>query len=102
MDCAARYGGDEFIILLPEVRAEWAVEVAERIRQSVSAAASNGGRGRVAVTVSIGVAVYPDHGETPEAIIASADKALYHAKRNGRNRVVIAGSHPRSDVEVSK
>ncbi|MFZ5877506.1 MAG: sensor domain-containing diguanylate cyclase [Nitrospirota bacterium] len=92
MDCASRYGGDEFIVLLPEVTMEGAVEALERIRERVIAARFGGETSVAAVTVSIGVASFPAHGETPEAIIASADGALYHAKRNGRNRVMVAGS----------
>jgi diguanylate cyclase (GGDEF)-like protein len=99
MDYAARYGGDEFIILLPEVTGEKAVEIAERIRETVIAVVPGRGSGPT-VTVSLGVAVFPEHGETPEAIIASADRALYDAKRNGRNRVVCAGRHRSSNVGV--
>jgi diguanylate cyclase (GGDEF)-like protein len=91
MDHASRYGGDEFIILLPEVGIDKAVEVAERIRERVIAVAPRTGGKSVAVTVSIGVAAFPAHGESPETIVASADHALYQAKRNGRNRVVAAG-----------
>jgi diguanylate cyclase (GGDEF)-like protein len=92
MDCASRYGGDEFIVLLPEVTREGAVEAVERIRERVIAARFGGKTSVAAVTVSIGVASFPEHGETPDAIIASADGALYDAKRNGRNQVVVAGS----------
>jgi diguanylate cyclase (GGDEF)-like protein len=94
MDCASRYGGDEFIVLLPEVTIDGAVEAVERIRERVIAARFGGQTNGAAVTVSIGVASFPEHGETPDAIIASADSALYDAKRNGRNRVVVAGSVP--------
>jgi diguanylate cyclase (GGDEF)-like protein len=101
MDYASRYGGDEFIILLPEVTVEKAVEVAERIREQVNAGAPSGETDRAAVTVSIGVASFPEHGTTPEAIIAGADGALYHAKRNGRNRVVTASSNRQPNLEVA-
>lgn len=102
VDYASRYGGDEFIILLTEVEKERALEVAERIRGLVAAETLSHDTDRVAVTVSIGVAAFPEHGDTPEAIIASADGALYHAKRNGRNRVVLTTCDLRPDIEVAK
>jgi diguanylate cyclase (GGDEF)-like protein len=102
VDYPSRYGGDEFIVLLPEVEKEKAFEVAERIRGLVAAKTLSRDTNRVAVTVSIGVAAFPEHGDTPEAIIASADGALYHAKRNGRNRVVLASSDLQPDIEVAK
>jgi diguanylate cyclase (GGDEF)-like protein len=102
IDYASRYGGDEFIILLTEVEKVKALEVAERIRGTVAAEALSSDTNRVAVTVSIGVAAFPEDGDTPEALIASADGALYHAKRKGRNRVVFASRDLRPDVEVAK
>ncbi|HET6371103.1 MAG TPA: diguanylate cyclase, partial [Nitrospiria bacterium] len=102
VDCASRYGGDEFIVLLPEIEKEKAFEVAERIRGQVAAEMRSADADGVAVTLSIGVASFPEHGDTPEAIIASADAALYHAKRTGRNRVVMASSDLQHDMEVMK
>lgn len=102
VDCASRYGGDEFIVLLPEAKAERAFEVAERIRGLVTAETQSSDTDKATVTVSIGVAAFPEHGDTQEAIIASADNALYQAKRNGRNRVVLAGSNRQSDIKVAK
>jgi len=98
VDCASRYGGDEFIVLLPEVGAGGALDVANRIRERVTAEVVNGDTKRVAVTATIGVACFPEHGETPEAIIASADGALYDAKRNGRNRVLLVRNTLRTDI----
>ena len=89
-DCASRYGGDEFIVLLPEITMEKACEVAKRLRELLLTESLNGDTVRTPVTLSIGVAAFPDHGETPESLITSADNALYHAKRTGRNRVVLA------------
>lgn len=92
-DQVARYGGEEFAVILPDVHLQGAVVVAERIRTAVEKLALVN---RVAdtgwVTVSIGVASLaadPDH--TPSQLIASADAALYAAKRQGRNRIVV---HP--------
>jgi len=101
VDDAARYGGDEFILLLSEAGKDQALKVAERIRSLVTMETLNRAVDGVVVTVSIGLAVFPDDGETPEAIIASADRALYHAKRNGRNRVVLASSDLQPDINVS-
>jgi diguanylate cyclase (GGDEF)-like protein len=88
IDYAARYGGDEFLLLLHEVGADDAMELANRVRSSVAAAAF--GASDYKVTVSIGVASYPEHGETAEAVIAAADAGLYKAKRGGRNETVLA------------
>ena len=88
VDYAARYGGEEFLVMLPETELRGACESAERIRARVATEAF--GDGNKQITVSIGVAAFRDHGNTPESIIASADAALYQAKRRGRNRVVRA------------
>jgi diguanylate cyclase (GGDEF)-like protein len=89
IDYSARYGGEEFLILLPESDPDGAMRVAERIR--VRVAAETFGDGKRPVTVSVGVAGFPTQGDTPESVIAAADAALYEAKRQGRNRVVVAG-----------
>jgi diguanylate cyclase (GGDEF) domain len=86
VDCAARYGGEEFLVLLTETGMEGAVEVAERVRARLASETFAGGT----ITLSVGVASYPDFGETPEAVIMSADVALYQAKHMGRDRVVMA------------
>jgi diguanylate cyclase (GGDEF)-like protein len=88
IDYAARYGGDEFVLLLHETDATDAMQLAERLRKSVAAATFEPGHHKV--TVSIGVASYPEHGEKPQAIIESADAVLYEAKRRGRNQSVMA------------
>jgi diguanylate cyclase (GGDEF)-like protein len=81
----ARLGGDEFTVLLTEVRrSEDAAEVAERIRTALSAPLSLAGH-EVFITPSIGIAVFPQDGETPEALLKNADMAMYFAKRQGRN-----------------
>jgi diguanylate cyclase (GGDEF)-like protein len=85
-DCTARYGGEEFAVLISGKAGDAALEVAERIRARVADEEFPGER----VTISVGVAEFPEHGHTAEAVIASADDALYQAKREGRNRVVRA------------
>ena len=88
IDYVARYGGDEFLLLLHEVASADAMLLADRVRSAVSTATF--GPGGHKITVSIGVASYPEHGETAEAVLASADAGLYRAKRGGRNEIVLA------------
>ena len=84
VDCAARYGGEEFVVLMPETEMASAVEIAERIRGRMAGDPVIGEK----LTISVGVAQFPADGETPEALLARADAALYQAKRDGRNRTV--------------
>jgi diguanylate cyclase (GGDEF)-like protein len=88
IDFPTRYGGEEFLVLLPETSLDRAVEVAERIRTRLASETFAGGR----ITLSAGVASFPEFGETAEAVIMCADVALYEAKREGRDRVVRASS----------
>jgi two-component system, cell cycle response regulator len=83
MDLAARYGGEEFVLLLPGCDAEMAALIAEQVRVNVVCGAP------VACTVSAGVAVMPHHALSVRDLVASADAALYRAKRGGRDRVVV-------------
>ncbi len=91
-DLVARYGGEEFMILLRGVTLKRAEEVAERIRQAVETKHFPGGENQPTgkVTISIGVAAFPDHSDNGDELINSADEALYEAKRGGRNRVCVA------------
>ena len=88
----ARYGGEEFILLLYRANSEACVLVGERIRNAVMAmeVPSNTENQLPQITVSIGVAVFAEHGDTLEKVIEAADKALYESKRAGRNRVTVA------------
>ena len=88
VDCVARYGGEEFVVMLLEANMATAVLVAERVRARV--AAEDLGEGKL--TLSIGLAEYPDGGDTPEELIATADAAMYKAKSAGRNQVVVGGT----------
>ena len=92
VDYAARYGGEEFLILLPRTDLTGAVEVAERIRGRVAEENIDREDTTMPVTLSIGVAEYPTHGDNADTLIAAADAALYQAKRRGRNRVVRASA----------
>jgi diguanylate cyclase (GGDEF)-like protein len=91
---AARYGGEEFIVILPDTSAKSCVLVAERIRKAVMTMVvpSSAEKPLPQLTVSIGVAAFPEHGQTLEEIIQASDKALYESKRNGRNRVTTASA----------
>lgn len=92
-DIVCRYGGEEFIAIFPEVSLETAMGRAEAIRRVVSEMRiRNRGEILTETTISIGVAVYPRHGDTLEEIMRAADRALYEAKHLGRNRVVTAES----------
>jgi diguanylate cyclase (GGDEF)-like protein len=92
VDTLARYGGDEFTILLVDTGHADAMRVAERIRTTVEATRFEAGRGEsLALTISVGVATYPAHGRTREELLDLSDKAMYRAKSIGRNRVASAG-----------
>jgi diguanylate cyclase (GGDEF)-like protein len=89
-DIAARFGGEEFAVVIPGADHAAAVQVAERIRSAVEAMAieeETAGE-PLHATVSIGVATYPWHGRTPKELTHEADQALYRAKAAGRNGVV--------------
>ncbi|MBI2922477.1 MAG: sensor domain-containing diguanylate cyclase [Planctomycetes bacterium] len=90
-DVMVRYGGEEFAVLLPETGLPQARIAAERILESTRAIRLPiPGLEHGQVTVSIGVAAFPEHGDSPEAVVKAADRALYSAKGSGRNRVVTA------------
>ena len=91
IDLAARYGGEEFALLLEDSDLENAQQVAERIRAEVEALTFQHEKGPVKVTLSLGVAVFPEHGREKAELIQNADTALYRAKESGRNRVVTFG-----------
>ena len=92
MDVAARYGGEEFVIVLPETDTEGARQVGERIRQRVGAFPFVGGEGLPPVhkTVSLGVATFPDHVDSQSGLIELADRAMFGAKRRGKDRLSTA------------
>ena len=89
VDLACRYGGEEFVVLMPDTDYRQAQNVAERVRMSVAERSFEVGKGRgLTVTVSVGVALNEGENDTPDVILKRADIALYRAKREGRNRVV--------------
>ncbi|MEK7765858.1 MAG: sensor domain-containing diguanylate cyclase, partial [bacterium] len=89
-DMVARYGGEEFAVLLVETALDAGTLVAERLRSSVAASSVRDLPNARPVTVSIGVAAFPQHATDERTLIARADEALYAAKRAGRNRVIVA------------
>jgi len=91
VDTLARYGGDEFTILLVDTDEAGGLQVAERTRHTVEAHPFEASGGQILnLTCSVGVATYPTHGRTREALLDASDKAMYRAKSNGRNRVCSA------------
>ena len=90
-DIACRYGGDEFVLVLPEASLDVTRERAEYLRIEARRLQEEYNSQRVkSFTISLGVAIYPDHGSTGDEVLRSADKALYRAKSEGRDRVVVA------------
>ena len=90
-DIACRYGGEEFTLILPEASIVEATQRAEYIRQAIAHLSVQHQRQHLGrVTVSIGVAMYPDHGPTGDIVLRAADAALYQAKARGRNRTVVS------------
>ena len=88
---AARFGGEEFVVLLPDTGLQSCILVAERIRNAVARSSVPLGPDRPSsqLTVSLGIAVYPEHGQTLEELLLASDKALYESKRAGRNRTTV-------------
>ncbi|MBE9227748.1 diguanylate cyclase [Phormidium sp. LEGE 05292] len=90
-DIACRFGGEEFLIILPEASVEVTVQRAELIREGIKHLnLHNRNQQLGTITVSLGVAIFPQHGMTGEIVIQAADTALYQAKAQGRDRVIVA------------
>jgi diguanylate cyclase (GGDEF)-like protein len=93
MDIVARYGGDEFMVILPETREALAIDIAERLRDNVAnknvIPGDTPGKGPSSLTASIGIVCYPTHGESIELLLERVDKTLYRAKELGKNRIEV-------------
>lgn len=92
-DFLARYGGDEFIALLPETSRNGATEVANRIRKRVETTPIPMREVKDQATVSIGIACYPEHGSSIDTVMEKADQAMYISKAGGRNRTTVYGGN---------
>jgi diguanylate cyclase (GGDEF)-like protein len=93
VDTFARYGGEEFVVVLPETTVEGAAQLAERICQAVRREPFlSEGEAPLDITVSVGGAAFPEQGSTPATLMRSADRALYVAKGDGRNRWHVPGA----------
>jgi diguanylate cyclase (GGDEF)-like protein len=92
-DIAARYGGDEFIVLLPHTESDGALDVARRLLWSLDAIALRTADAAVPVSVSIGIAAYPADAGTVKEVIDRADQAMYQCKREGKNSAVVYRSN---------
>jgi diguanylate cyclase (GGDEF)-like protein len=100
-DLLAKYGGDEFVIILPQTDKVGAYLAAERLRESVEKQVFPGAETQPLkkLTISIGLATYPEHGLSDEEILNRADKALYFAKDSGRNRTIIFNENIGKETE---
>lgn len=103
VDIVARYGGEEFAAILPQTGDQDALVIAERIRSAVEKAYFSNVHGQrdIQITISIGVASYPDGVHTIDQLLDRADKALYAAKANGRNQIVMAPGDKRTESKIT-
>ncbi|MBL0347066.1 diguanylate cyclase [Candidatus Villigracilis affinis] len=88
-DIVCRYGGEEFLVVFPNTKEQDAFLIADRLRVSIQESLIYVDRHVISITVSAGISEFPTHGQYEALILESADKALYHAKYNGRNQVVL-------------
>lgn len=89
-DVACRFGGEEFLLMLPELDHEQALQLADRIRRTVELHKITYQEDTFCITVSIGVASYPEHGDNADNLVRASDDAMYRAKNEGRNRTASA------------
>jgi len=88
-DFVCRYGGEEFVLVMPNIGVEKARQRAEELHQIINSLNIPYGVFNLTTTISMGVATYPEHGKTKEELLRAADRAMYIAKNTGRNRVVV-------------
>ena len=102
VDTFARYGGEEFICLLSETDVDGAVTTAEKIREVIKGQPFAGvGEEPIRITTSIGLASYPEHGDAYQQLVEAADRALYQAKQDGRDRVKVAGGSTPPNLKLA-
>ena len=92
-DFVCRYGGEEFVLVMPNISIEKTRERAEDLHATINALNIPYGRFNLTTTISMGIAWYPAHGTTKEALMRAADMAMYVAKNRGRNRVIVYDEH---------
>jgi diguanylate cyclase (GGDEF)-like protein len=103
VDTFARYGGEEFICLLSETDSEGATTTGAKIREAIKLQPFGGiGDEPVYVTVSIGIASYPEHGNSFHELVETADRALYRAKESGRDRVEVGDDPSPPGLSVAR
>jgi len=91
VDILARYGGDEFVVILPETTVSTARAVADRLHEAITSHIFLSEEGIEArLTASIGIAGFPDHAQSKEELLRKADEAMYRAKAAGPNRIHVA------------
>lgn len=97
-DVVARYGGEEFAVLLPSTPRQRGASIAERLRAGVAGLDVRYRNQKIPVTISVGVSSFPEDGDSGDGLIMAADKALYEAKRRGRNQIALSelSAHPPS------
>ena len=100
-DIACRYGGEEFVVILPKASLADAVQRAEALRVGLRSMGDPPAAHFSTITISIGVAAFPDHGSTGDELLGAADRALYRAKEQGRDRVAVAEIGTSREIESS-
>ena len=93
-DTACRYGGEEFLLVLYDTSLNDAMARAEHIRKKISHEKFRFATETTTITASLGLAIYPQDGQSMDELIKAADKALYQSKKNGRNRLTVYHKHP--------
>jgi diguanylate cyclase (GGDEF)-like protein/PAS domain S-box-containing protein len=100
-DFVCRFGGEEFVVILPTANVEAACARAERLRLKMKElTVLHQGKSMGMLTISVGVAVFPEHGSSPKELMAAADAALYEAKRNGRDQIAVAAVKNAEEVAM--
>ena len=92
-DAVGRYGGEEFLLVLPETKLQSAREIAERLRHNIEKISFQGQKEEAYLTVSMGLAAFPEHGTNADDLVQAADHGLYMAKQKGRNQIVCEKFH---------
>ena len=102
-DLICRFGGDEFVIVLPKTPKEQTHQVALRIKKSINDLVFyQGTKNEFKITVSMGLAIFPEDGDTPQKLLEAVDAAMYFSKKSGRDRITLSGFDSKiSDEEIS-